>query len=466
MTSARRKDRSLTRSPIAFIAVSAVAIRLIHITILHILSRLIPPFDSSHTLFLDDTINTGRGTNSIIPGLRWDSIHFLSIAKDGYQWEQQLAFQPLLLGILRILGGCLSWLKGRELNVQDIVFSGMIFNSFVWVGSCVSLYNLTFHLYSTKFALLTTILYMIPPTPVPSLPYTEPLYAFTTFSGIYFLIVKKHYLLSGLTFAVATATRATGIFNVLMLGGSIILGDLPTESLSGKAVSRRLFTRSWKAIIPCILTISPFLIFQWYAYQSFCSNPNDSEKRPWCDQKLPFVYGFVQKEYWNNGLFNYWSISNIPNFILPLPIFLVSISGTCKYLKSTFGSKTRFSSQGLSTKSDLLILYIHHMLMLSLLLFASHTQILLRTCITDPVIWWNIASLSLDRKENRNGIANTNLQGKNGNEGQYEDERKYAQQRNVSQPHELKGIIKWWIGWCAIWSTVATILWVGHYPPA
>lgn len=52
------------------------------------------PFDSSHLIISDKDS----------AGLRWDAIHFGSIAIDGYQYEQQLAFMPLVPLYLRLSG--------------------------------------------------------------------------------------------------------------------------------------------------------------------------------------------------------------------------------------------------------------------------------------------------------------------------------------------------------------------------
>ncbi|WVQ62252.1 uncharacterized protein L199_000391 [Kwoniella botswanensis] len=423
----------VTQSPTILLIILGTSIRLIHISLLYILSKLIPPFDSSQSLLSPDNL----------PGLRWDAIHFASVAQNGYEFEQQLAFQPLLMGLLRLLGQSVVCIRGREMEVGDVIWSGVGISAVAWVGASIVLYKLTVHLYNPAFAILTTILYMIPPTPVPSLPYTEPLYAFTTFLGAYLVIVKRQYLLSGLIFACSTGLRATGIFNVLILGGVGSLEGLSVDRITLKVLFRRLLTQSYKLVIPCVLTVSPFLIFQRYAYQSFCHR-DEEPRRPWCGSRLPFVYGFVQKEYWNIGFLNYWTIPNIPNILLPLPIFLTSVLGIKKIALSCHTAQRRHHA-----RSEILILYIHHALMMLLLLFNSHTQILLRTCITDPVIWWNVAGLAVnwENKENASSQDRGKIIGKRG----------YIR---------LTRIGKYWIGWCVVWSTVSTILWVGHYPPA
>ncbi|OCF73752.1 hypothetical protein I204_05596 [Kwoniella mangroviensis CBS 8886] len=423
----------VSQSPTLLIIILGISIRFIHISLLYILSRLIPSFDSSQSLISLENF----------PGLRWDAIHFVSIVQNGYEFEQQLAFQPLLMGLLRLLGQSVAYIRGREIEVVDIIWSGVGVSAVAWVGASAILYKLTVHLYNPAFAILTTILYMIPPTPVPSLPYTEPLYAFTTFLSIYLMIVKRQYLLTGVMFACSMGMRATGIFNILILGGVGLMEGLSVDRITPKVLSRRLLTRSHKLIIPYALTVSPFLLIQWYAYQSFCYQ-NEGPGRPWCESGLPFVYGFVQKEYWNIGFLNYWTIPNIPNILLPLPIFLTSVLGIKRIVLSCHTAQRRPH-----VRSEILVLYIHHTLMMLLLLFNSHTQILLRACITDPVIWWNVAGSAV------------NWENKEDDSGQ--DRGKIIGGRGYIR---LTRIGKYWIGWCVIWSTVSMILWVGHYPPA
>jgi len=72
---------------------------IITLALLHILRSpynpfRIPLFDDSPSL-----ISGGDHT-----GIRWDAIHFTSIASRGYEYEQQLAFQPGWQGVLCLAG--------------------------------------------------------------------------------------------------------------------------------------------------------------------------------------------------------------------------------------------------------------------------------------------------------------------------------------------------------------------------
>lgn len=55
----------------------------------------------------------------------------------------------------------------------------------------------------------------------------------------------------------------------------------------------------------CAAIISPFLAFQWVAYRDFClvaaeavMDSSSAQRRPWCEARIPLMYGWVQEHYW------------------------------------------------------------------------------------------------------------------------------------------------------------------------
>lgn len=74
---------------------------------------------------------------------------------------------------------------------------------------------------------------------------------------------------------------------------------------------------------------------QAYGYWQHCIlGPGDHERRPWCDSSLPLLYSFVQKEYWHNGLFAYYQVRNIPNFLIALPILIWCVATIASYSRA------------------------------------------------------------------------------------------------------------------------------------
>ena len=57
----------------------------------------------------------------------------------------------------------------------------------------------------------------------------------------------------------------------------------------------------FKAISQSLVTIIPMVLFQGYGYYRHCglSEGRTGElDRPWCNARIPYLYGFVQDYYW------------------------------------------------------------------------------------------------------------------------------------------------------------------------
>jgi hypothetical protein len=86
---------SATRAFLLSTLPSIITLALLHILRFPYNPIRIPLFDESPSLI----------SGADHTGIRWDAIHFTSIASRGYEYEQQLAFQPGWQGVL--------WLAGR-----------------------------------------------------------------------------------------------------------------------------------------------------------------------------------------------------------------------------------------------------------------------------------------------------------------------------------------------------------------
>lgn len=123
--------RRVDRYPQWALATLAVLSRLIPWALLRLLSSL-PAFDSSAQLL------SGRESST---SLRWDAIHFASIAKDGYRYEQHIAFQPGWPLLLRALSSVISGQTTGADEVGRIAQMGELLACGSYVGATIMLYR-------------------------------------------------------------------------------------------------------------------------------------------------------------------------------------------------------------------------------------------------------------------------------------------------------------------------------------
>jgi len=209
----------------------------------------------------------------------------------------------------------------------------------------------------------------------------------------------------------------------------------------------RIVTAAIKMSGLALIVVFPFVSRQCYAYKLFC---NSSIPRPWCDSWLPSIYSYAQEHYWyanptkscalefnchyrNVGLFRYWTLLQLPLFLLSAPVLLLSFGASYQYYTSrshllvTHQIVAAAQTSSNFLKNPRLLPYIHLFTALTcILFFASHVQICLRLIATNPVPYWFAAHLFVSNS-------------------------KYS---------------KYWIRYCLIWSPISVVLWVGFYPPA
>jgi phosphatidylinositol glycan class V len=134
----------------------------------------LPLFDESPLLVPD--------ANS--PLFRWDSIHFLHVARSGYVYEHEWAFLPAAPWIIRYVLTLLGPVS------QNIIISHFILAASISVlasETVQTLYSLSLHhLKSPHHALLASILALLPSSPATFYfaPGTEPFFTYLTYRGM------------------------------------------------------------------------------------------------------------------------------------------------------------------------------------------------------------------------------------------------------------------------------------------
>jgi phosphatidylinositol glycan class V len=119
--------------------------------------------------------------------------------------------------------------------------------------------------------------------------------------------------------------------------------------------------------------------------------------RPWCDKIFPNVssmYMFIQMEYWNVGLFKYYEMKQIPNFLLALPMILMCSHLLAYFFLVPIRKTTKHENVFLlsANASNLRPYCIHLLLLLLNALLVVHIQVTTRLLTACPPVFWGPAS--------------------------------------------------------------------------
>ena len=349
--------------------------------LLRALTHFVPPFDeaAAHD-----------------PLVRWDAIHFLAIAKDGYTYEHNWAFFPALPAIIRSAG-----LLPTSALITCISLDGLRI-----------LFELSTEvLGSSSLARIVTILALLPSSPIPLflVPYNEPFFTYLSYRGMLYSS-RSQWLKAAVSFALASCFRSNGIF----LAGFIIWGLLiekrptPTSFIYAATLSALVF--------------APFVYHNYTGYATFCLGIT-SNHPAWCQTRFPLIYTHVQVKYWNTGLFKYWTLQQLPNFLLAAPpLALIYTFGIWHLQAAIRRSESPFASLKLTPH------VLHALFTATILLFASHTQITLRLAAAMPTLYWGATWLWTD-------------------------------------PSHVFWA-KAWVYWSAMWGAISLVLWTAFLPPA
>ncbi|CEF65971.1 GPI mannosyltransferase 2 [Strongyloides ratti] len=314
---------------------------------LQLLSTLLLPEASTDAYKNDYNVDDNSLLSKIIFYLlrgysRWDGQHFLNIAKNGYRWESTLAFQPLYPTIISFLSKLVPFLS----EDIGILLSGVILSNICFVMTGILLHYIISHIffinsYTRKIAII--IFAYNPSSIFFSSIYTESLYSFLTFLGIYYLYIEqqlyKSVIGTSIIFSLALLTRTNGILNIGYIGYKLL-----SLWMSEKVTTRRF---AGLLILSFIILTLPLRIYEYMVQKNFCSQqplniivsstgggkfiyPGDIKNLSWCPMTgyyipslfLPSFYSTIQKKYWDVGLFSYWQLKKIPNFILAGPTIL------------------------------------------------------------------------------------------------------------------------------------------------
>lgn len=257
----------------------------------------VPQFDVSSQLLFNPATTFDTIKQRLIT---WDTVYYLSTAKaGGPKYEHEWAFSPLWSQFIhRICGSD---------DIGTLALCGSIISICSHFLACFAIYMIARVLGdSRKIARSTAGLYVFCPAAMfLTAGYPESTFALVSFIGM-LLFLEEHFVLAGLTFGISCLLRSNGL-----LWGLLFVWSVFEKRNSFKALFRVVLGGALNGLI--------FLYPQYVAYTEICPG------RPWCDSKIPLIYTFVQREYWDNGFLRYWTPNNIPNFLFASPTLLLLI---------------------------------------------------------------------------------------------------------------------------------------------
>ncbi|XP_056365083.1 GPI mannosyltransferase 2 isoform X2 [Oenanthe melanoleuca] len=354
---------------------------------------------------------------------RWDGEHFLFIAEHGYLLEHNCAFLPLFPLSLRLVAALLPLpLRPRS----RLLLSAALLNAVLAALAAVALLGLgRAVLRDRRQAFLAALLFSLSPAGVfLAAAYSESTFACLAFSAMWRL-EKGQDCLSGLLFSLAAAARANGLVNAgFVLYSRARRFALQLQGGSAPLLWKQLLSLASSAALMCAGIFLPFVLFQYYAYVRFCSPgtglaqsvpkpllqlARDKGYRvagttgaepPWCSQRFPVVYSYIQDTYWNVGFLRYFELRQIPNFLLALPVTLLCSWAAWTYVSTnprhclTLGLERRKTEERGKARDGFCgpaaFVYVVHSTALLLFGFSCmHVQVLTRFLgSSSPILYW------------------------------------------------------------------------------
>ncbi|KAA8910240.1 GPI mannosyltransferase 2 [Sphaerosporella brunnea] len=404
-----------------------------------------PAYDTSTSLaLLPDSSSSSIGV-SLVGALcnrltRWDAIYFTKAAQRGYMNEQEWAFG---WGYTQAIAATRRGMAGELTPPYPEIISAILLSNACHFASVVVLYKLTLLSSNSrrakKTAWLASAFHILSPAGLfLSAPYSESLFSFLSFTGSYLyqwssvatrsgqhLSGNAVTLCSAIVFSVACTVRSNGLLN-----GLIFLLDFTSEvnNLTKELTLRRLI-RVFILGVGGLVLGAGVVLPQYIAWKEYCT---EGSLRPWCTKLVPSIYSYVQDFYWNVGLFRYWTLSNLPLFLLAAPtIFVLLESGV-------WGIQQRELITDVNTEM-VSRLAIAQLLLTGMALVGYHVQIITRMSSGCAVWYWWVAAITMDEAVSKYG----------------------ASSRSGGMPGSA-----WVLRWMVMYGLIQGVLYAGFLPPA
>lgn len=346
---------------------------------------------------------------------RWDAQYYLHIAEHGYTYENTLAFYPLYPIFVNLLTHfVLTFVPGLSFRAGALV-SGILLNVLFFCLAAHLLVQLSRSvLKNEKLAITVGYLFCINPASVFfSAPYSESLFALVTFSVIH-ESARGNLLCSLVPLVMGILCRSNGLINL----GFIFYHGIRSFCLNAGLSARLKLT--FKLLLISLVSGFAFISINRYHFSLFCvkhsvrhskelvnyalahnlilSGNGSATASQWCGANIPSAYSHVQSKYWNVGLFNYYELKQIPNFMLAAPILCLFIKTLYAYYTSVWSMGKRLGAKNTvrmlfldtpTNRSTGLVYMVHITFLTVICVLFVHIQVTTRLLASSsPCLYW------------------------------------------------------------------------------
>ncbi|KAJ9453451.1 GPI mannosyltransferase 2 [Diplonema papillatum] len=324
----------------------------------------------------------------------WDGVYFRDIAANlRYRFEHVCAFQPLFpflaRGLATVTAPVVSLAVAPNppgLGEQEchLLASGVLLSNVCAVLSVFLFYRMSVELKVPSAYEASVALALAPAGVFLSGFYTESLFAALVFAAM-LCWAREQWALCCVFAALSSLTRSNGA----VTAGFLLWG----------ALSRR---SCWLLLLS-LCSLAPGVLFQRYAWLQFCREGN--EPLPSCSDALGFLtfYSRIQEEYWGVGLLRYYTVKQLPNFLLASPCFVLAASA----LRAHFAQpgNTRSLLRLCLPDDRVGVFHCHMAFLLVVGLLFAHIQILPRLLVACPPLYWQAGKLLAEGSPYRRHVA-------------------------------------------------------------
>ncbi|PHH88908.1 hypothetical protein CDD83_6888 [Cordyceps sp. RAO-2017] len=371
-----------------------------------------PGYDTSTSLFAQRLYGSRARVPAVAAALtRWDALYYMHYVRSGYVYEQEWAFGAAMPLLVRALAAAIPS-AGHQLEPLLAVVVAHASH----LAAVLALYRLTAVVCGdARIAFISSALHILSPAGLfLSAPYAESPFAALSFVGclLFALGIKNKHraatraaavIGAGVVFGLATAFRSNGLssgllFAVGALRCLVVFARSPTWS--------RLLALAAPVIGGLCVALGS-VIPQALAWKRYCrDSPAELEVRPWCLRTVPSIYTFVQSEYWNVGFLRYWTLNQLPLFLLASPMLAILITSGfavlrnpesgLPFLKHKPGQDYGMFARALALSQTLVAL---------LAITNYHVQVITRLSSGYPLWYWWVAACLVDPEKRRRAQA-------------------------------------------------------------